>query len=209
VDSRRWDELWEAAYYQLCQDSSVEWVAALPQRKWFEQLLQRSGFSHCHGVVMLEWQSQRMEVLAAHSEVLIRSMNWEDIPEVSQIDRQSFPPLWQNSQDSLELAFRQAASGTVAQTADRIVGYQITTLTPVGAHLARLAVLPEMHHTGIGTALVQDVQYSLHRRGVRVLTVNTQENNPASLALYQKLGFRLTGEAFQVYGIHLNEQRQY
>jgi ribosomal protein S18 acetylase RimI-like enzyme len=37
------------------------------------------------------------------------------------------------------------------------------------------------------------------RRGAQAVTVNTQQDNIASLSLYQKAGFRRTGEEYPVY----------
>jgi len=36
-------------------------------------------------------------------------------------------------------------------------------------------------------------------RGTFHVTVNTQHNNLASLALYKRAGFRLTGEVYPIY----------
>jgi ribosomal protein S18 acetylase RimI-like enzyme len=48
-------------------------------------------------------------------------------------------------------------------------------------------------------ALVRDTLDQFDRRGALRVTVNTQENNEVSLALYDKLGFRKTGETYPVY----------
>jgi ribosomal protein S18 acetylase RimI-like enzyme len=67
------------------------------------------------------------------------------------------------------------------------------------AHLARLAVLPEIQGRGIGRALVQDLFAQLVRNGVYRVSVNTQNDNATSLRLYQRLGFVRTGEQYPVY----------
>jgi ribosomal protein S18 acetylase RimI-like enzyme len=51
----------------------------------------------------------------------------------------------------------------------------------------------------IGSALVADVLSQFARRGAHTLTVNTQQDNLASLALYEKVGFIRTGEEYPVY----------
>ena len=70
---------------------------------------------------------------------------------------------------------------------------------PTLASLARLAVHPQVQGQGIGYALVYDTLDQFSRRGVLRVTVNTQNNNLASLALYARAGFRKTGEAYRVY----------
>jgi ribosomal protein S18 acetylase RimI-like enzyme len=69
----------------------------------------------------------------------------------------------------------------------------------MGGHLARLAVLPDFQGMGIGSALVQDLLWYFRRRGAQRVTVNTQKDNLASLAVYRKAGFFLTGEEYPVF----------
>ncbi|MFM8320336.1 MAG: GNAT family N-acetyltransferase, partial [Chloroflexota bacterium] len=124
-----------------------------------------------------------------------------DLAQVLEIDRAAFPLLWQNSYAYLELAFNQAAVAGLALLDGRPVGYQISTATALGGHLARLAVLPELHGHGIGYALTADLLEQFLQRGARSVTVNTQQNNAASLALYEKIGFLRTGEEYPIYQI--------
>jgi ribosomal protein S18 acetylase RimI-like enzyme len=87
----------------------------------------------------------------------------------------------------------------VAEYDTTIVGYQICTAANNGGHLARLAVLPEWQHQGIGSILVMDVQQQFFEQGYDQVTVNTQADNQTSLLLYEKLGFQRTGEAYPLY----------
>jgi ribosomal-protein-alanine N-acetyltransferase len=119
---------------------------------------------------------------------------------VAKIDAAAFIPLWQNSQTLLEIAFRRAAIATIAEFDGKTVGYQISTGTIDGGHLARLAVNPVAQKNGVGTALLRDLMIQFKRRGARSLTVNTQSDNLPSLSLYQKAGFQLTGEKYAVFG---------
>jgi [ribosomal protein S18]-alanine N-acetyltransferase len=72
-------------------------------------------------------------------------------------------------------------------------------LNPYGAHLARLAVRKEAQGQGIGKFLLGDLIHRARKRGLSRLTVNTQGDNSVSLALYQKVGFFLTGDQYPVY----------
>ena len=130
-------------------------------------------------------------------------MTLDDLEAVQDIDQAAFTPVWQNSLSYLEFAFRQAVSATVAESQGRLVGYQISTETPVGGHLSRLAVYPTHHGKGIGYTILLDLLNQFARRGVRAVTVNTQKDNLASLNLYRKAGFRLTGEEYPFYQLAL------
>jgi ribosomal protein S18 acetylase RimI-like enzyme len=104
----------------------------------------------------------------------------------------------------LEIAFRQSAIATVAEINGSIAGYQISTSTQAGGHLARLAVHPEYQGRGIGYGLVLDMLSQFRRRGAHAVTANTQHDNLVSLSLYQKAGFERTGEEYPLFEYDLN-----
>lgn len=194
-----WEEMWSDALPQLRDLSGSLSVAAIPLYHWFSKILEGSGFKRDHRVVVLSWEpGERPDSLYLEA-LSIRPMTLEDIPAVEKVDAAAFGGVWQNSQSCLEIAFRQSALASVALMGERLVGYQISTATQMGGHLARLAVLPEYQRSGIGYALVDNLLKEFEKRGARSVTVNTQHDNHISLALYQKAGFRLTGEEYPVY----------
>ena len=126
-------------------------------------------------------------------------MTPEDLPEVYKIDAASFTPLWQNAVDSINLAYQQALYATVIEEDQNILGYQISSPTPYGAHLGRLATSKEHQNIGIGYALLHDLLTKLSQQKITRISVNTQENNQISRRLYKKAGFIETNEAYPVY----------
>jgi ribosomal-protein-alanine N-acetyltransferase len=200
---RAWRTLWPEAQALLAGNEQLEAIAAIPLQRWFQNLLEGSHFVETHRVVMLSWDREPISSGHEDTEIFIRPMNLDDMNAVELIDAASFMSVWQNSKTSLELAFRQAALATVAEAGGKLVGYQISTATPMGGHLARLAVLPEWQGHGIGFTLVRDMLSQFERRGAEAVTVNTQHDNHASLSLYKKAGFRLTGEEYPIYQLPL------
>ena len=99
----------------------------------------------------------------------------------------------------LDMAVQQANYATVAYQDNDIVGYLLATKTNRKMFLARLVVTPEFQHCGIGRTLTLDMLHHFSRGHTPVVEVNTQENNVASIALYQALDFELTGEKAQVW----------
>jgi ribosomal protein S18 acetylase RimI-like enzyme len=126
-------------------------------------------------------------------------MTADDLPEVEKTDAASFHPLWQNSLETLRRAFNQAIYATVAESETGIVGYQLTTGSGQRAHLARLAVHPAVQGRGAGRALLGDLFTYINYSGISRLSVNTQNDNRASLSLYQRMGFVRTGEQYPVF----------
>lgn len=199
-----WDMLWKEARYRLGGFENVKSVAAIPLWHWFTSLLRSSGFKETYRVVMLTWDRGSKLPILPPTDAVLRPMCIDDLERVHQIDSAAFMPVWRNSIDALELAYRQAAVATVAELDDRMVGYQISTSTPMGGHLARLAVLPELQGRNIGFSLVCDALQQFDRRGAQRVTVNTQTDNIVSLALYRKAGFKTSAEEYPIYQLSVH-----
>ena len=150
-------------------------------------------------IVMLERNQKPGETAGPPEGISLRLMLPSDLPAVAEVDAAAFEPAWQNSLEALNRAFPQALLATVAETAQGLVGYQISTRNPFGAHLARLAVRPDVQRRGVGQALVEDLIRQLAGHGISRLTVNTQSDNRTSLSLYARTGFSETGERYPVY----------
>lgn len=174
-------------------------IGAIALYDWFERILEHSGFHLRQHIVVLEWHQNSLFKSEPLQDIEIRQMLPDDLPAVSIVDNAAFEPLWHNSLEALTLAYNQAAWSTVAVQDGEIIGYQISTAIPLSGHLARLAVIPGLQRGGVGSALVIDVMKHFRREGAWRVTVNTQDTNTISLALYEKLGFRRTGEVFPVF----------
>ena len=197
-----WRKLWEAARSYLAGRGRFM-AAAIVLQEWYNSLLIASGFSTRQSIVMLEREGRLPVEGSLPPGYSIRTMLQYDLPAVAQVDAAAFDLLWQNSLQALELAYPQAVLATVAEADGQMLGYQLSTRNPVGAHLARLAVRPQQQGHGLGHALVADLIQQAERHGMFRLTVNTQNDNIASLALYQRLGFRETGERYPVYQLQI------
>src|SRR6185369_15396972 len=116
-----------------------------------------------------------------------------DLAAILAVDNHAFTPPWQMERDELRAAVRISACCTVAERDGELIGYQLSTLYFDGAHLARLAVVPETQGIGMARALLIDLLRRFERRGVRTMTVNTQSSNTRSQRLYIGFGFERTG----------------
>jgi len=193
-----WEMMWPVANRLI--GNSIP-IAALPLQSWFRGLLETSNFSHSYDVLMMRWKDigQSIPDLPSDLPYCVRLMNYNDLKIVQSLDDHAFNLVWRNSIELLELAFQNAAIATVAEDNQGIMGYQISTANNSDGHLARLAVHPRVRRQGVGYTLVQDLLINFRRRGIVKATVNTQENNQASLSLYDKAGFQETGEIFPIY----------
>lgn len=195
--SEAWNLLWENTRNKLLElDTSL--IATIPLQEWFTDVLIANDFRKDHQVVVLNCEAKQSN-LPSTKPVEMRPMSPDDLPEVHQLDNASFGSIWQNSEKGLEIAFNLSIVSTVAIDEEGIIGYQITTPSPYGAHLGRLAVHPRAQGKGVGYSLIRYIQKQFEDLSTYKLSVNTQDNNLASLKLYKKAGFEITNETYPVY----------
>lgn len=123
--------------------------------------------------------------------VQIRRGRTRDIDAVLNLDGLAFDGFWRFDIDGL-LDARHATPRSrfrVATVNDRVVGYHVAGVARRLGYLQRLAVHPDAHGNGIGTALIGDALGWCRRRGCDSVLVNTQEINQRALSLYRHLGF--------------------
>jgi ribosomal protein S18 acetylase RimI-like enzyme len=196
-EAEAWLPLWAAARAEIFSAGQPT-IAAIAMQPWFEHILLSSGFSRQQAIFMFEWNDAPFTPRPLPRGVRIRHMIPADLPAVVAVDWAAFSPLWRNSFDALQKALAQAILSTVMETDKGLVGYQISTGNPLGAHLARLAVCPEWQGQGLGAAMIGDLIQHTRRRGKSRITLNTQGDNQNSQSLYEKLGFARTGEQYPV-----------
>jgi ribosomal-protein-alanine N-acetyltransferase len=192
-----WRPLWAEAA-AACIALQVGRVASLLSGEWMRPLLTEAGFRESNAVVFFEWRGGALEPRPSTLGQL-RPLRQADLPAVVGVDERAFAPLWRNSLESLSAAMSQAIVATGVEVDGRLVAYQMTTASPFGAHLARLAVDPDHQRQGMATDLVVDLIQHLGRRGFDSVTLNTQADNLRSQDLYRGLGFRETGQRYPVF----------
>jgi ribosomal-protein-alanine N-acetyltransferase len=192
-----WEVLWEHTL-RIATKTGISTIAALVTQSWFSPLLLSSGFFQSTEVIFLEWNGEGLRVDLPLNATL-RTMSLEDLKAVARVDRDAFQPLWQHSLRALRAAYQLSSLATVIEVDQQVIAYQISTSSALGAHLARLAVDPGMQGQGIARALVNHAFRHFQRRGIERMSVNTQADNSRSQLLYEKLGFKPTGQRFPVF----------
>ena len=193
-------ESWQHLLAATCQTitAPIQQIYSVAVKSWFTMLLLESNFKLHQTIVVLHRNIPFSCPDDDKKGIQIRRMKPDDLEEVTKVDQSSFEKLWQNSLQGTKFAFNESSYATVVLAADQIVGYQISSNTQINAHLARIAVLPEMQGRGIATSLTRNLLHHYSRRGIGYITVNTQNDNEASLKLYEKMGFERSGDRFPV-----------
>lgn len=197
---RAWRRLFERAFEELQQFNPTPALVSLALREWYEDLLKRNGFIHHQDIVVFLFDEQPPAAPQIDIPILVRALHGEDLPRVAEIDHQAFEPIWRLSENDLRYAEEKSSYCTVAELNGEIVGYTMSSSSGMYAHLARLAISPRLQGQRLGYRLVQDLlDHYINQLSYWGVTLNTQHNNHASLALYHRIGFRETGERFPVY----------
>jgi ribosomal protein S18 acetylase RimI-like enzyme len=195
------DEDW-TQLFQNCLEyfktSPADILPAIGIREWFSELLTRHGFNYLQDIVVLEW-NRILPALPETKPITIRPARMDDLEAICEIDAAAFEPIWHLPFSALRQAFETSAYTSVAVVDDLVIGYQLSTMSQSSAHLARLAVLPKFQHQKIGLNLAAEMVTHFSRGGIHAITVNTQNNNTASLAVYARLNFQPTGDHYPVF----------
>ncbi len=194
---KTWHSLLEPSLGILQQEKSSLFTVAL--HEWYKNLLNATNFSIFQKIVVLNWNQSLPKTLPTPGNLIIRPMMQTDLDAVVSVDRQAFDPVWTISRASMECAFFSAAHASVAEMDDTIIGYELSTASHLSAHLTRLAVHPDYKHANIGYSLTRLMLEYFQQLHINLVTVNTQQDNSASIGLYKKLGFSLTEESFPIY----------
>jgi ribosomal-protein-alanine N-acetyltransferase len=142
-------------------------------------------------------------MMEAKSEYSVRVMTLDDIPDVMEIDRLSFPLPWSERSYRYELEQNSAAQLLVADYDHldriRLVGYIGFWFVVDEMHISTLAVHPDFRRRGIGEALLEGALHLADSLGGVIATLEVRTSNQAALHLYSKFGFEVVGRRKNYY----------
>jgi ribosomal protein S18 acetylase RimI-like enzyme len=197
---RAWKGLIGYALETLGEMNPRPALVSLSLRDWYTDLLKQNSFAFHQDIVVFIYDQTPPSELPLEDGLVMREMHQDDLAQVNRIDHLAFEPIWRLSAQDMKHAYRKSTHCTVMELNGEIVGYQMSSSSGFYAHLARLAVHPSVQRRRIGFRLVQNLlEHFLLLHNCWGVTLNTQHNNHASLALYQTIGFRETGERFPVF----------
>lgn len=176
----------------------VQELAVLAPGRWLRGPLQDAGFRPLVDVITLVKEDSSIPGQGAE-DVSVRPAQPEDLPTLIALDAAAFEPRWRYSAAMLQAAYREVVSFDIAWLDGKPVGYQFSSTYGRYGHIARLAIHPDYQGRRIGARLLAGALADLRQRKVAAVTLNTQMDNEASRRLYQRFGFRPTGERAPVW----------
>jgi [ribosomal protein S18]-alanine N-acetyltransferase len=129
-------------------------------------------------------------------QVFIDLMTKEDIPEILEIEKQSFALPWTEGMFTHEfsLPHSQCLVARINQGERSIVGgYIIFWIVADEAHLHNLAVRKEYCRQGLARNFMTMMKDIAGQIGLSAQTLEVRESNTAAINLYRKCGFVVKG----------------
>jgi ribosomal-protein-alanine N-acetyltransferase len=122
-----------------------------------------------------------------------RNMRLDDLDEVCQVEKKSFPTPWSREAFHNELTQNHFARYMVVEMEGKVVGYCGMWLIVDEAHITNLALLPDFRGKGIGESLLKEMMRMAQWFGTKKMTLEVRVSNESAQRLYEKLGFEKRG----------------
>lgn len=122
---------------------------------------------------------------------VLRWLIGRDMPEVLGIEARAFPNAWTRDDFSACLKQRNCI-GLVAEVNHQVTGYVVYEIHKSELHILNLAVDPEWHRHGIGTAMLQRVKDKLSQQRRSRLLLTVRETNLAAQKFFRRQGMYAT-----------------
>jgi [ribosomal protein S18]-alanine N-acetyltransferase len=121
--------------------------------------------------------------------VHIRWMIRRDMPEVLNIEQQSFEYAW-TEEDFLRCLRQRNCIGMVAEQDEKVIGFMIYELHKAKLHILNFAVSPAFRRFGVGSQMVGKLVSKLsgHRR--TKITLEIRESNLSAQLFFRSQGFK-------------------
>ena len=122
----------------------------------------------------------------------IRAFKPADLPTLSEIDQKCFPPGVSYSKDVLAAFIAHRSSRTwVAEHEGSIAGFLIADREPVRiGHITTIDVLEGFRRRRTGTELMDVAENWARKAGLRLIYLETAEDNLAAQAFYEGRGYQ-------------------
>lgn len=133
--------------------------------------------------------SQRDSFPQPRCDVQIRWMIRRDMPEVLEIERQSFEFAW-SEEDFLCCLRQRNCIGMVAERQERIAGFMIYELLKSQLHVLNFAVSPWARRQGVGAQMIEKLVNKLSQQRRQEICLEVRETNLAAQLFFRNQGLQ-------------------
>jgi ribosomal-protein-alanine N-acetyltransferase len=123
--------------------------------------------------------------------VHIRWLIRRDMPEVLQIEHDSFEHPW--TEDEFLAALREGNRiAFAAEVGEQVAGYMLYEMHKTRFHIHNFAVRPDHRRQGVGRKMIERLLSKLSYYGRKTVTTEVRETNLAAQLFFRSLGFVAT-----------------
>lgn len=140
---------------------------------------------------------------------MLRPATLDDLPSLQEIENRCFSGDRISRRQFRYLLSHAHAATLVDEEKGRVCGYVIVLFSRATsmARIYSIAVLPECAGRGIGKALVLGAEEAAQARDRASMRLEIRADNPASQALFERLGYRRFGRILDYYEDHMAAHR--
>jgi|GEM_PF-1439756 len=166
---------------------------------WFTDILLAVGFQPQGSIIALQ-RPTRIPVPQIAQPATLHRLYHHDIATVQSIDAQGFDYQWRKNDFEIQQFFHADTIAFNAIISGQSVAYAIAVVHDQGSllHLVRIAVLPAWRRQGIAQQLLTAIITYGQQIATPLISLNTQHDNQAALALYYQYDFQQTSDRHQV-----------
>lgn len=136
--------------------------------------------------------------------LLVRSMRYNDIGQIVEIEKKCFSLPWSRESFEGEL-LNEHAYYECAEDDGNVVGYMGMWKILDEGHITNVAVLPEYRNKGIATMLIDKMIAVCKCSEIYNMTLEVRESNLPAINLYKKFGFFSVGKRPKYYQMPLED----
>lgn len=137
-------------------------------------------------------------------ELVIEDASIRDLDRLYEIESQCFLEEAFSKAQIAQLLKDYNSISLAARVGEDTVGFLISTVyadrKALHGHVLTIEVLPTYRRSGVGKALLDEVENIFRQKGVKSLTLEVREDNVAAIGLYRKLGYEVVGQLKNYYG---------
>lgn len=122
--------------------------------------------------------------------IIFRKMQLNDIDQVLNIERQSFPHPWSRDAFESEILINKYALYFVLECEGTVIGYCGSWVIIDEAHITNIALLPEYRGKKLGEFLLRKMIELFKEKNVIKITLEVRVSNIVAQSLYRKFGFQ-------------------
>ncbi|MGF1675694.1 MAG: ribosomal protein S18-alanine N-acetyltransferase [Rivularia sp. (in: cyanobacteria)] len=134
-------------------------------------------------------------------EIQIQPLSNEHLEAILELDKICFGGLWSKVAYEREMDSPNSEIQGIfsSHTGEKLLGMGCFWSILEEAHITILAINPEYHRQGMGTALLYSLIKTARDRNLERVTLEVRVSNQAAISLYEKFGFKTAGRRRRYY----------